>query len=341
MTWPQRHPEGARRSMSYASVAPATGTIAVGLTAVVLAVRDDEPVVAVLADAGEARPRQALPGGLFRAGEHDSLDAGLIAAVARQTGLELRQTRQIAAASTRASGDGPVASVVLSISYLALIGPEQANQRGVVVWRSWYHYFPWEDWRHGRPACLKQEIEPALNAWAGAEPACVSEHPDRAQRVRLCFGCDGAAWDEEKVVERYDLLCEAGLIRDGDTAGADGRLPNGALAQLRYAELGDHGRALASAIAELRRMIKYRPVVFELMPEAFTLFELQKTVEAILGPHLHKQNFRRLVEGGGLVEPTDQYRFRTGGRPARLYRFRPDVLLERLAPGVRIKQGRV
>ena len=136
-------------------------------------------------------------------------------------------------------------------------------------------------------------------------------------------------------------MCEAGLIRDGDTGGADVRSPNGALAQLRYAELGDHGRALASAIAELRRMIKYRPVVFELMPEVFTLFELQKTVEAILGPHLHKQNFRRLVEGGGLVQPTEQYRFRTGGRPARLYRFRPDVLLERLAPGVRIKQGRI
>jgi hypothetical protein len=339
MTWPQRHPEGARRPMSYASVAPATGTIAVGLTAVVLAVRDDEPVVAVLVDAGEARPRQALPGGHFRAGEHDSLDAGLVAAVARQTGLELRQTRQIAAASTRASGEG--ASVVLCISYLALIGPEQANQRGSIVWRSWYHYFPWEDWRHGRPACLKQEIEPALNAWAGGEPVCASERSDRAQRVRLCFGCDGAAWDEEKVVERYDLLCEAGLIRDGEAGNAEVRLPNGALAQLRYAEHGDHGRALASAIADLRRMIKYRPVVFELMPEVFTLFELQKTVEAILGPHLHKQNFRRLVEGGGLVEPTEQYRFRTGGRPARLYRFRPDVLLERLAPGVRIKQGRV
>jgi hypothetical protein len=338
MTWPQRHPEGARRPMSYASVAPATGTIAVGLTAVVLAVRDDEPVVAVLVDAGEARPRQALPGGHFRAGEHDSLDAGLVAAVARQTGLELRQTRQIAAASTRASGEG--ASVVLCISYLALIGPEQANQRGSIVWRSWYHYFPWEDWRHGRPACLKQEIEPALNAWAGGEPVCASERSDRAQRVRLCFGCDGAAWDEEKVVERYDLLCEAGVI--GEDARDGKQRPSGAqLAALRHAELGDHGRALASAIAELRRMIKYRPVVFELMPEVFTLFELQKTVEAILGPHLHKQNFRRLVEGGGLVEPTDQYRFRTGGRPARLYRFRPDVVLERLAPGVRIKHGRV
>ena len=62
--------------------------------------------------------------------------------------------------------------------------------------------------------------------------------------------------------------------------------------------------------------------------------------EAILGPHLHKQNFRRLVESGGLVEPTAEQRLRTGGRPARLYRFRRDVLLERLAPGVRVKAGR-
>ena len=97
---------------------------------------------------------------------------------------------------------------------------------------------------------------------------------------------------------------------------------------------------LASAIGELRRGVKCRPVIFELMPEVFTLFELQKTVEAILGPHLHKQNFRRLVEGGGLVEPTGEYRLRTGGRPAQLYRFRRDVLLERLAPGVRVKAGR-
>jgi hypothetical protein len=103
---------------------------------------------------------------------------------------------------------------------------------------------------------------------------------------------------------------------------------------------GDHARVLASAIGEVRRSVKCRPAIFELMPDAFTLFELQKTAEAILGPHLHKQNFRRLVEGGGLVEPTGEYRFRTGGRPAQLYRFRPDVLLERLAPGVRIKAAR-
>ena len=102
----------------------------------------------------------------------------------------------------------------------------------------------------------------------------------------------------------------------------------------------DHRRILATAIGRVRAKIKYRPVVFELMPDEFTLFELQKTVEAILGPHLHKQNFRRLVEGAGLVEPTGEVKMRTGGRPAKLYRFRREVLLERPAPGVRVKPGK-
>ena len=94
---------------------------------------------------------------------------------------------------------------------------------------------------------------------------------------------------------------------------------------------------LAAAIGRLRAKIRYRPVVFELMQAEFTLFDLQKTVEAILGPNLHKQNFRRLVESVGLVEPTGEIRTHTGGRPARLYRFRREVLLERPAPGVRVK----
>jgi hypothetical protein len=81
-------------------------------------------------------------------------------------------------------------------------------------------------------------------------------------------------------------------------------------------------------------------VIFELMPDDFTLFELQKTVEAILGPHLHKQNFRRLVESAGLVEPTGDVKTQTGGRPAKLFRFRREVLLERPAPGVRVKAVR-
>jgi hypothetical protein len=59
-------------------------------------------------------------------------------------------------------------------------------------------------------------------------------------------------------------------------------------------------------------------------------------VEAISGRHLHKQNFRRLVEHGQLVEPTGGASTATGGRPAALFRFRREVLRERPAPGFRL-----
>ena len=55
---------------------------------------------------------------------------------------------------------------------------------------------------------------------------------------------------------------------------------------------------------------------------------------------LHKQNFRRLVEQQGLVEETGEISAATGGRPARLVRFRREVLLERPAPGLRLRPGR-
>jgi hypothetical protein len=102
----------------------------------------------------------------------------------------------------------------------------------------------------------------------------------------------------------------------------------------------DHRRILATAMGRLRGKLKYRPVVFELRPPEFTLYDLQKTVEAISGTLLHKQNFRRLVEKGGLVEATGNVSTETGGRPARLYRFRREVVLERPAPGLRVKAGR-
>jgi hypothetical protein len=72
------------------------------------------------------------------------------------------------------------------------------------------------------------------------------------------------------------------------------------------------------------------------MPPAFTLTELQRTVEAIAGRHLHKQNFRRLVETSAAVEPTGEVSLKTGGRPAALFHFRRNVLQERSAPGLRV-----
>jgi hypothetical protein len=327
--------------------------VGVALTAAILAVRAGEPVVAVVpAPRADA---ETLPCGPFRPSEHRTLEGGVASWVRAQTGVEiafLQQLCTLAEADCGTEPDAPddgrsLAPPTISIGYLALVGPLQCSDRTQASWRTWYTFLPWEDWRYGRPECLAGIVE-RLEAWAGrAQPPCAAPRSEygseyapesgaeeRRQRIRLAFGTAGAGWDDEKVLERYELMQEAGLLG----AAADGlgaRLP-----RLEHPLLGDHGILLARAIGELRRAVKHRPVVFELMPDEFTLFELQRTVEAILGPHLHKQNFRRLVESGGLVEPTGEHRLRTGGRPARLYRFRRDVLWERVAPGVRVKAGR-
>jgi hypothetical protein len=65
------------------------------------------------------------------------------------------------------------------------------------------------------------------------------------------------------------------------------------------------------------------------------LLDLQRCVEALAGRNLHKQNFRRLVEQQALVEETGLMAAATGGRPAKLFRFRADVLQERAHAGTK------
>jgi hypothetical protein len=147
------------------------------------------------------------------------------------------------------------------------------------------------------------------------------------RRITINFGLDGQRWNEELVLQRYELLWEAGLVAEAGTAAA--AVPG---EPMRH----DHRRILATGIARLRAKIKYRPVVFELMPAAFTLLQLQRTVEALGGRLLHKQNFRRLIDQQDLVEETGEVTTETGGRPAKLFRFRREVLAERQVAGTKL-----
>jgi len=138
------------------------------------------------------------------------------------------------------------------------------------------------------------------------------------------------------VLQRYELLFEAGLVPE-----AARRHPDAAAAPLPGEPMRhDHRRILATGIARLRAKIKYRPVVFELMPAQFTLLQLQLAVEALAGRGLHKQNFRRLIEQQALVEETGEMATGTAGRPAKLFRFRRDVLLERAIAGSKLPLSR-
>jgi 8-oxo-dGTP diphosphatase len=89
----------------------------------------------------------------------------------------------------------------------------------------------------------------------------------------------------------------------------------------------DHDKIVQYAVTRLRYKIEYSAVGFRLMPEYFTLSELQKAYEIILGEPLDKRNFRRRIIEAEIIEPTDD--LRSGeGRPARLYRFRRDAVAE-------------
>jgi 8-oxo-dGTP diphosphatase len=89
----------------------------------------------------------------------------------------------------------------------------------------------------------------------------------------------------------------------------------------------DHTEILHYALTRLRYKLEYTAVGFQLLPEKFTLRQLQDTYEIILGTKLDKGNFRSKLRKTQVVETVDGY-LDTGGRPARLYRFREDAVAE-------------
>jgi hypothetical protein len=315
------------------SEADLTNVVRIGLSAAIVSMADDKPCV--LAVHHENGP-DALPFGPFDPLKHRTLESGLRSWVREQTYLDLGYAEQLYTFGDRGrhlvkAGEGPR---LVSVGYLALTRSGSMQTAPDTRWRDWYGFFPWEDWRAEKPAIIDATIAPALKEFSDAADTPTLREA-RRQRVRLAFGLAGIGWDEEKVLERYELLYEAGLVEE---AVRDGRAKRVGLpsAALGASMLFDHRRILATAIARLRGKMKYRPVVFELMPPGFTLLELQRTVEAISGIRLHKQNFRRLVEDQGLVERTGKYAPIARGRPAELFRFRKEVVGERPAPGLRL-----
>jgi hypothetical protein len=314
----------------------------VGLNAVILAVTRDQPRVltvgpqsASLGDSSAelATTSRALPFGPFDR-EHDrTLELCMRETVSKQTGIELSYLEQLYtfADKGRDPREGSGGSRVLSVAYLALLREGEISGVEDAAWMDCYEFFPWEDWRDGRPALI-DEIEEALLEWSAHEQR-VSEASDSKERVEICFGLGNAGWDAYKVLERYELLYEAKLV--GEYWLDRGQEPASSLAERLGRPMAfDHRRILATGLGRVRGKLRYRPVAFELIPETFTLLKLQHAVEAISGLRSHKQNFRRLVERSGLVEGTGKRESKTGGRPAELFRFRRAVLRERRAPGV-------
>jgi hypothetical protein len=332
--------------------------VIIGLNAVIVAVTEEVPRILTVQRAEHAlvEPRpggrgphevvlEALPFGPFDPASDRTLELGLRRWVREQTGLELGYVEQLYTFGNRNRDPleregGPR---VISVAYLALVREGRLSGTGEAIWRDWYRFFPWEDWRSGRPRIIESEIIPALEDWI-RRARDAADRRERRERSDIHFGLHGAPWVAERALDRYELIYETGLAaeaqRDLQEADPGASSPEDrARTAKNRSHLGqpmalDHRRILASALGRMRGKLKYRPVVFELLPSTFTLLQLQRVVEALAGARLHKQNLRRLVEHGGLVEGTAGFESRTGGRPAELFRFRREVLRERPAPGV-------
>ncbi len=326
--------------------------IVIGLNAVIVAVTEETPRILTVKrtemplapeiDPSEKIPQakslDAIPFGPFDSSSDRTLELGLRRWVREQTGLELGYVEQLYTFGdrNRDPSEGKGGPRVVSVAYLALVREGKPSGTAGANWREWYLFFPWEDWRAGRPEVIEKHIAPAINRWIrAARDSRIRQ--ERRERGDINFGLHGAPWVSERVLERYELIYEVDLaheaLRDSGRLQADRMQPQWMQSMGNIMAL-DHRRILATALGRIRGKLKYRPVVFELLPATFTLFHLQQVVEALAGVRLHKQNLRRLVETGGLVEGTGRLDSKTGGRPAELFRFRRNVLRERPAPGV-------
>jgi hypothetical protein len=313
---------------------------------VIVALRDGEACVLTV------RPRkrdaddvtgEGLPFGPFDPEGQRTFELALREFVTRQTRFELGYVEQLYTFGDEGR-DAPLADVgagaarVISVGYLALAPLAVDTHAPDTAWSPWTRFFPWEDWRYGRPEIIDARIAPALARWSQGSPG-------RRDRATALFALDGADWNEERVLDRYELLYEAGLATE---AGRDRRMVAGTAAAaggpadhiLGEPMISDHRRILATGLGRLRGKLKYRPVIFELMGEAFTLSALQRAVEAVAGVSLHKQNFRRVVERTGLVEGLGRTEVGAGGRPAELFRVRRELLTARPALGLSLPRLR-
>ena len=309
-----------------------TDTI-VDLLGVIVAVTDEAPRVLVVDNGAES----ALPNGPFLPGEHASLEDGFRQLIEAQAGLDLYYVEQLYTFGNRYRTASEVdgGPRTLSVAYVALTREDEVPLEDV-RWADCYSFLPWEDWRDGRPDELDTLIAPRLADWCSKTRGQALRH-DREERINVTFGNPGTTeLDAVLTLERLELLYDAGILAEAerDQRAIVGDVKAPAAIDIGTPMASDHRRVLATALGRIRGKLAYRPVVFELLPGEFTLLQLQQVAEALSGTHLHKQNFRRLVMNANLVEPIGRTTAVGRGRPAELFRFRREVLGEKLTVGL-------
>jgi len=176
-----------------------------GLNAVIVAVTEEVPrILTVRRSSPAGDSEDALPFGPLEPETDRTLDLGLRRWVCEQTGLALGYVEQLYTLGDRYRDPRETegGARLVSVAYLALVREVSVGEEA--RWRDWYEFFPWEDWRAGRPVVIDRAISPALDLWVEAAPDPQLRR-ERRQRADIVFGLGGVAWDGERVLERYEL----------------------------------------------------------------------------------------------------------------------------------------
>jgi 8-oxo-dGTP diphosphatase len=120
-------------------------------------------------------------------------------------------------------------------------------------------------------------------------------------------------------VSYFALISADRVLKAGTDASEADWWPFAKLPSLAF----DHAQILNYALERLRNKLEYTTVGFQLLPEKFTLTELQRVYEAILGKQLDKRNFRRKMALLKILKPLKEYQH-AGRRPAQLFKFSAD-----------------
>lgn len=165
--------------------------------------------------------------------------------------------------------------------------------------------------------------------WDAARPGEAME--PAASRIARSTSIDEPAWleqvgafgDSRRHPSETDIsVAYAGLLPMGTPSPVGGVyawFPLADVPQLAPRQK----QMLDSAVTSVRGRMDQSPVAFKLLPQMFTLTELQQMYELLLAKRLHKASFRRALQAAWLVEPTDEWRSEGRGRPAQLYRYAP------------------
>ena len=153
--------------------------LSIRLSAAIVTATVDEPRVLIVRIGRE--PVEALPSGPLEV-KHRTLEVGLRAWVERQTSQRLGYVEQLYTFGDRdrtETGETRPGRA-LTVAYLALVRDARPSGAAEALWQNWYSFFPWEDWRSGRPAALVP-VEKRLRLWVRM-PDCFVANPTHQQR---------------------------------------------------------------------------------------------------------------------------------------------------------------